>query len=159
MADKLAKEAARSRFIDITFSRIPLRLVNHDIQTDSNKIWQKEWQNCTKALTTKQFFPSIEERLKKKIGITQNIAALLKGHGKTRAYLHRFKVQDNALCVCQQGYQTIDHLLYDCKLLEAQRGILRKNVTRNGQWPADKHELITNHLEPFLTYIESIDFE
>ena len=52
----------------------------------------------------------------------------------------------------------IDNFLYDCSLLEAQRGILRKNVTIKGQWPADKHELITNHLEPFLTYIESIDF-
>jgi primosomal protein N' len=159
MADKLAKEAARSGLIDITFSRIPLSSVNQEIQSDSIKRWQKEWQNSTKALTTKLFFPLIEERLKKKIRITQNVAAMLTGHGKTRAYLHRFKVTDNALCVCQQGDQTIDHLLYDCNLLEAQRGILRKNVTRNGQWAADKHELITNHLEPFLTYIESIDFD
>jgi hypothetical protein len=65
---------------------------------------------------------------------------------------------DNARCVCQQGDQTIDHLLYDCNLLEAQRRILRKSVTKNGQWPADKHELITNHLEPLVTYIEPIDF-
>jgi len=55
--------------------------------------------------------------------------------------------------------QTRDHLIYDCNLLEAQRGILRKKVTKNGQWPADKNELITKHLEPFLTYIESIDFD
>jgi ribonuclease HI len=66
MADKLAKEAERSRLIDITFSRIPISSANHDIQTGSIKIWQKEWQNCTKAMTTKQFFPSIEERLKKR---------------------------------------------------------------------------------------------
>jgi hypothetical protein len=84
---------------------------------------------------------------------------MLTGHGKTRAYFHRFKIRDNAHCVCQQGDQTTDHLLYDCNLLEAQRGILRKNVTKNGQWPAEKHELITNHLEPLLTYIESIDFD
>jgi hypothetical protein len=65
---------------------------------------------------------------------------------------------DKARCVCQQGDQTIDQLLYDCNLLEAQRRILMKNATKNLQWPADKHELITNHLEPLLTYIESIDF-
>ena len=97
--------------------------------------------------------------LKKKIRITQNVTAMLTGHGKTRAYLHRFKIRDNAHCVCQQGDQTVDHLHYDCNLLEAQRGILRKSVTKKGQWPTDKHELITNHLEPFLTYIESIDFD
>jgi hypothetical protein len=130
MADKIATEAARSRLIDITYSRIPISSVNHDIQTDSIKIRQKEWQNCTKALTTKHFFPSIEERLKKKIRITQNVAAMLTGHGKTRAYLQRFKIRDNAHCVCQQGDQTVDHLLYDCNLLETQREILRKNVTK-----------------------------
>jgi hypothetical protein len=51
------------------------------------------------------------------------------------------------------------YLLYDCILLESQRRILRKNVTKTGQWPANKHELITKHLEPLITYIESIDFD
>jgi hypothetical protein len=153
------KEAARSRLIDITFSRITMSSVHHNIQLDSIKRWQKEWKNCTKALTTKQFFPSVEERLKKKIKITQNVAAMLTGHERTPAYLHRFKINDNAQCVCQQGDQTLDHLLYDCILLEAQRRILGKNVIKNGQWPADKHELITKNLEPLITYIESIDFD
>jgi hypothetical protein len=62
-------------------------------------------------------------------------------------------------CVCHQGDQTVDHLLYDCILLETQRRILRKNVTKNGQWPVNKHELITKHLEPLIAYIESIDFD
>jgi hypothetical protein len=53
----------------------------------------------------------------------------------------------------------MNQLLYDCNLLEAQRRKLRKNVTKNGQWPADKHELITKHLKPLLTYIESKDFD
>jgi hypothetical protein len=38
MADKLAKEAAKTSLIDITFSRIPLSLVNHDIQTAYKKM-------------------------------------------------------------------------------------------------------------------------
>jgi hypothetical protein len=84
---------------------------------------------------------------------------MLTGHGRTRDYFHRYKIRDNAQCVCQQGDQTVDHLLYHCILIESQRRILRKIVTKNGQWPANKHELITKHLEPLLTYIESIDFE
>jgi hypothetical protein len=89
------------KIIDITFSKIPLSLIYHNIQKDSVKRWQKEWQNCTKALTTKLFFPSIEERMKKKFKITQNVTEMLTGHGKTRACLHRFKVRDNAYCVCK----------------------------------------------------------
>ena len=36
-ADKLAKDAARSKLIDITFSSIPMSAVYHDIQIDSTK--------------------------------------------------------------------------------------------------------------------------
>jgi hypothetical protein len=69
-----------------------------------------------------------------------------------------FNISDSAQCVCQQGDQTVDHLLYDCNLLEPQRSILRKKVKINGQWATSKNELIAKHLEPLLGYIESIDF-
>jgi len=74
----------------------------------------------------KTILPVSRGKVEEKIRITQKVAAMLTGHGKTRAYLHRFKIRENAQCVCQQGDQTIDRLLYDCNLLEAQRGILRK---------------------------------
>jgi hypothetical protein len=94
-----------------------------------------------------------------KIGVTQNIVAIVTGHGKTRAYLHPFKLLENATCACKQGDQTVDHLLYQCTLLDTQRGILKKNVMNTGQWRASKQELITKHRDSFLTFIESIEFE
>jgi hypothetical protein len=38
------------------------------------------------------YFPTIQEGLKTKMIVTQNIVAMLTGHGKTRAYLQRFKI-------------------------------------------------------------------
>jgi hypothetical protein len=140
----------RSTLIDITCIRIPISSVNHDIQIDSIKRWQNEWQNCTKVLTKKLYFSSVEERLNKTIKITQKVAAVLTGHRtrtghrrtrtghrRTRAYVHRFKIRDNAHCVGKQGDRTVNHLLYDCNLLSAERRILRKNITKNGQLPVD----------------------
>jgi hypothetical protein len=80
-----------------------------------------------------------------------NLSVILTGQGKTRAYFYRFKIRDTAQCVCHQGDHTVYHLLHDCILLESQRRILRKKVTKNGQWPVNKHELITKHLEPLIT--------
>ena len=97
--------------------------------------------------------------MKKNIIITQNVAAMLTGHGRTTAYLHWFKISDNAQCICVQGDQMVEHLIYDCILLETQRSTLRMNVTKNGQWPADKHGLITKHQKHLIDYIESIDFD
>jgi hypothetical protein len=93
------------------------------------------------------------------IRVTPNIAATTTGHGKTRACLHRFKLLDNTTCVCKQGDQTVDHLLYHCKLLDKQRRTLKKNINHHGQRPISKQELITKFRKPFITFIESIDFD
>jgi hypothetical protein len=103
--------------------------------------------------------PTVQERLKTKISVTPNIAMMVTGHGKTRAYLHQFKLLDNATCICKQGDQTVDHLLYQCNILEKQRGILKRNIADTRHWPASKQELITKYRDSFMTFIESIDFD
>jgi len=42
------------------------------------------------------------------------------GHGKPKAYLHRFKTIDHSACACSKGDQTIDHLINQCTLLQTQ---------------------------------------
>jgi hypothetical protein len=72
--------------------------------------------------------------------VTQNIAAMLTGHGKTRAclqraylqraYLQRFKILENATCACEQEDQTVDHILYRCTLRETQRQNMKNNALK-----------------------------
>ena len=122
------------------------------LKRNQYKKWQKEWTECTKAKITKQFFPNVRDRLKMKINVTPNFAAMVIGHGKTRAYFHRFKILEQATCPCKRGEQTIDHLLYQCTLLHTSRELLRNTVLKTGNWPANRQELTTKHLNAFLTY-------
>jgi len=127
-----------------------------------NRKWNKngkEWNECTKATITKQFFPNVQDRPKMKINVTPNFATMVTGHGKTRAYFYRFKIMEQATCPCNSGDQTIDHLLYQCTLLYSPRELLRNKVLKIGNWPTSKRELTTKHLKAFLTYTNSIDFE
>ena len=39
----------------------------YEIQLESIQRWQKEWENCTKAAITKQYFPTVQERLTTKM--------------------------------------------------------------------------------------------
>jgi hypothetical protein len=121
--------------------------------------WQKEWENFPKAAITKQFFPNVQDRLKLNINVTPNFAAMVTGHGKTRAYFHRFKILEHATCLCNKGDQKIDHLLNQCTLLHSQRDFLRKNLSKSGNWLVSKHELITKHLKTFFSFTNSIDFD
>jgi hypothetical protein len=94
-----------------------------------------------------------------KINITPNLAEIVTGHGKTRAYFHHFKIMEQATCPCKNGDQTIDHMLYQCTVLHAPRELIKNHVLKTGNWPANIQVFTTKHLNAFLTYTNSIDFE
>jgi len=108
----------------------------------------------------RSFFPNLVQRLKTKIPITSEFTALVTGHGKTRSYLHRFKLADDLMCLCNEGQQTSDHIIFDCNLFEAQRSpMIKKIVDSGGSWPPAKDELTTKYLQAFSTFVKSIDFQ
>jgi ribonuclease HI len=153
MADRLAKEAARKKDSDIAFNRISKSTINYELEEESKQQWQHEWENYPKAATTKEYFPTVQDRLNTKISMTPNIAAMLTGHGKTRAYLHRFKLLEQATCVCKHGDHTVDHVMYHCSLLQKQRDIMKQNILKTGNWPASERELMTIHRDCFITFV------
>ena len=158
LAERLAKEAARSNGTSMAFNRIPKSTLYYEAAEEAKQKWQDEWSTCAKAAATKQYVPTVWGRLGIKINLTPNLAAMLTGHGRTRAYLHRFKLRDDATCICGQGDKTTDHLLFHCTKTHTQRDVL-KQIIKKGNWPASKQELITKYRNFFSAFIESIDFE
>jgi hypothetical protein len=91
---------------DICYNKIPKSETEHQEREKSIEKWQQQWDNTTKGLVTKEFFPNIKDRLKMKINLTPNFTAMVTGHGKTRSYLHRFKITESPECPCVNGHQT-----------------------------------------------------
>ena len=81
------------------------------------KEWQYMWEKTKNGAICRSFFPNVEERLKMKIPTTPEFTAVVSGHGKTNSYLHRFKIIDNPMCKCNEGEQTTQHIIYECKIL------------------------------------------
>jgi ribonuclease HI len=81
-ADRLAKEAARGHTTKYEYNRIPISAIKYEAAEESIKKWQTE---CTthKAMATKQYYPTVRDRLRSKIKLTPKITAMLTGHGKT----------------------------------------------------------------------------
>jgi ribonuclease HI len=59
LADKLAKEATRNS--DIYCDRYPKSEIERQERYKSIEKWQKQWENSTKGLATKELFPNIKE--------------------------------------------------------------------------------------------------
>ena len=104
--------------------------------------WQSEWDHTTKGAITKSFFPKTADRLKMKINVTPNFTTMVTGHSNIKSYLHKYKIVDSPMCSCKSGEQRVDHIFYDCKLLEQEIDSLIGAVLRTENWPVNKNKLI-----------------
>jgi len=84
---------------------------------------------------------------------------MLTANGKTKTYFHRFKIIQEPECTCKQGDQTMDHLIYDCEILDKEREKLIAYTSREEDWPVRKSELVKKYLKQFTAFATSIDFE
>jgi uncharacterized membrane protein YheB (UPF0754 family) len=159
LADQLAKEAATSREINECYKKIPKSAVLSELSEHSATKWQGEWNHTTKGATTKLFFPKIADRLKLKINLTSTITTMVTGHGNIKLYLHKHKILDSPMRFCKNGEQTVDHILFDCKLLEQERDSLKAAVLRSENWPVSKNKLITKFNKTFQQFTNSISFD
>jgi len=121
--------------------------------------WQSEWTQSTKGRTTKEFFPDVTERLKMKINLTQNFTTMFTGHGKINSYLHRFKITEAPTCTCGTRNQNIDHLLFECELLNKERTILKQAIVKTNDWPTSKRDLLREYYKEFKQFTNKIPFD
>jgi ribonuclease HI len=159
LADTLAKKAATNETLTEKYNKIPKSVVKKELEEESMKKWQNNWMQTTKGSITKEYFPNIEERLKMKLNLTQNFTAIVTGHGKTRAYLHRFKIIDDPTCICEKAVQTTDHLIFECEKLTKERKKLKTTALKEGNWPINKIDLIRKHHKEFVKFINDIPFD
>ena len=129
MADKVAKEAARSTTTRYEYTRIPKSYL-YLVASEAKQKWQAEWITSHKAAETKQYFPSVRDRLGTKLTLTAKLEAVLTGHGKTRAYLYRFTLRDDARRTCGQNNQTVNHLLFQWEKTRTQREVLKHQISQ-----------------------------
>ena len=122
--------------------RIPISTVASSVKDEGLKKRQAQWERAVKGAICRSLFPTVEQKLKIRIPITPEFTAIVCGHGKTKAYLNRFNPTDNPMCPCNEGEQSVEHLIHVCRILERQRSsMIQHNMTRGGIWPPTNNEL------------------
>jgi hypothetical protein len=74
----------------------------------------------------------------------------------TKAYLHRFHLREDAMCICGNELQSMDRIPFHCDNTREQRETMIGHI---GAWPTSKQNLINKHQKIFSRFIESIDFD
>jgi ribonuclease HI len=159
LTDTLAKEAATNTDIIECYKKVPKSGVLSELGGISVEKWQREWDQTTKGPITKEYFRVVAGRLKMKINITQNFTTVVTGHSNIRSYLHRFKIIETPICQCGTTAQTIDHLLFECELLNKERDNLILTVLKADIWPISRNKLIRKHFKTFAKFTNDISFD
>jgi hypothetical protein len=63
------------------------------------------------------------------------------------------------MCPGKNGQQTVDHILFDCKLPEKERDRLVAAVLWAENWPVSKNEPITKYDKSFKKFTNNIAFD
>jgi hypothetical protein len=157
LADKLAKEATTNS--EICYNKIPKSEIGRQESKETIAKWQQRWDTTDKEMVNKEFSPNIKARLKMELRLTPNFTAMVTAHGKTKAYLHRFKIIQSPECVFTHDDQTTDHLIFDCEILDKESEKLIAYTSREDDWPVRKCELVNKYLKQFSMFANSIEFE
>ena len=60
------------------------------------------------------------------------------------------------MCSCEEGEQSVDYILYECKLLAHDRDRLKAAVMRSENWPVSKDRLIIKFYKNFKEFTSNI---
>ena len=104
LPDQLAKVAASDDALDITYNKRPESAVMR-----------------TKRIGSPKVFPKVKDRLAKRLQMCLHLSTKVTDHGKLRAYLNGFKINDVPMCPCKMNPQPTDHLIRQCASLSKQR--------------------------------------
>ena len=98
-----------------------------------------------KRHNNKSIFSQKEDRLKLRLNTTPNYTTIVTGHDNIKSYLYKYKIIDNPMCPRKKGHQTVQHIIFDCTLLEKEREKLKAVVTRIENWPVNCNKLGTHY--------------
>jgi hypothetical protein len=139
--------------------KVPRSVVLSELGEISVEKWQRKWDQTPQGEITREYFPVVAERLKMKINITPNFTTMVIKHANVRSYLHRFKIIETPICPCSTTEQTIDHLLFECELLNKDIDNLISTVSKTDVWPVSKNKLIRKNFKMFTKFSNQISFD
>jgi len=94
--------------------------------------------------------------LKLRINATPNFTTTVTGHGNIKTHLYRYKIIESPMCSCDVCEQSVNHILYECKLLVHERDRLKAAVIQSENWPVSKDKLSIKFYKNFKEFANSI---
>jgi hypothetical protein len=100
---------SRAHYAALNYIVFDKPLLPIDFHSLGRFVLQREWQRKWNAADTFRFDHFEGQRNGRKF--VSNVSRIRSGHCTARSHLSRFKIVEEAMCLCLKGYETVDPLL------------------------------------------------
>ena len=111
-----------------------------------------------KRRNNKNLFPQNRGQVKTEVKHNPQLHNYINWSWQHKILSYKYKIIDNPMCPCTKGHQTVQHIIFDCPLLEKEREKLKAVVTRTENWPVSCNKLRTHYYKNFKEYMDKISW-
>jgi hypothetical protein len=88
--------------------------------------WQGKWNDADAGRFAHSILPKVFlrpwfEGQREDRKFVSTVSRIMSGHCATRSHLSRYRIVEEAMCVCLMEYETVDHLIWHCRRVETER--------------------------------------
>ena len=128
-ADRLAKLGSKLQSGECQ-EIVSKSVLDRWIQEKTTERWNRAWKNSETGGWTKELISKVGRKIKfprdRCTGMTY--VRLLVNNTATKENMYRFKLVDERECECEEGIESIQHVLMECKLVEEKRKLLEDEL-------------------------------
>lgn len=126
------------------------RWIKGRVRRETLRMWQESWTNDTVGRVTHTLIPDVQRRLKSTwISPGYHTSQMLTGHGDFASKLWGFSLGVGPTCSCGAPEETMMHVLAECPVFTAERGVLRAGLGEEIRWPSSAQKLVSREGYPY----------
>nr|XP_046918318.1 uncharacterized protein LOC124498584 [Dermatophagoides farinae] len=137
---KYAKTTANNRLRDYDYTKMPINFIKKHEHNNMMINWNAKYLRDRFGTNIKKLCPNLHDARKYVPFINKYVTQTLTGHGQFGAYLSKFGTSHDKRCCCGFHFQSVQHLINDCQLLNRLRSDYRNSIN-NTDDPKEKTRL------------------
>ena len=111
---------------------VPMNVMERWIKDKTKDRWNRAWKMSESGWWTKQLIGKVGRKLKfpasRSVGMSY--VRLLVNNTALKENMYRFGLAEDRECECEEGIQSVDHVLLECRNEEEERGKLMRELGR-----------------------------
>nr|XP_046920266.1 uncharacterized protein LOC124500253 [Dermatophagoides farinae] len=126
---KYARSTANNQQRQVDYQRVPMSFIKKFEQNRMLISWNDIYRRDRFGSNIRMICPNVQDARMYTPYINKFVTQTITGHGQFGAYLSKFGISDDKKCCCGHPFQSVAHLINDCRMLNRLRRDYRQSTS------------------------------